>query len=599
MTVSSGWRRAIFSVLALVALAPAPKGWAQMVASAPPEQGNSALDALLFYQLLIGELELRGGQPGNAFQVILDAARRTRDEALFRRAVDIALQARAGEQGLSAVRAWRLARPDSVDALRMQLQILLAMNRPDDMNEPLRALLAQTPAAQRANLIASLPQFLQRSGDRQRMAVLVEDSLKLYADAPATRLAVLVARARVWLLAGEVDRALQLTRQAHEQAPTAIEPGLIALALMGKKPEAEALVTRLLTPAEALPDLRLAYVRVLTGAQRYGEALAQLEIATRQRPNDAGPYLSLGALHLELKRPKEAEQALRRHLELLNPTATPTPLAAKPATDALAEDEGAAQERRPVQAWLMLAQAAEQQGNLKAAENWLAQIGDVQHALDVQTRRASLLARQGQMPKARELIRKTPERSADDKRAKLVAEAGLLRDFKLWPEALEVLRDANQQLPDDGDLLYTQAMVAEKLARLDEMERLLRRVISLNPDNAHAYNALGYALADRGQRLPEARSLIQRALEISPGDPFITDSLAWVEFRLGNREEALRLLRQAYSARPDTEIGVHLGEVLWSLGRHDEARRIWREVRGRDASNEVLLETLARLRITL
>jgi Flp pilus assembly protein TadD len=141
--------------------------------------------------------------------------------------------------------------------------------------------------------------------------------------------------------------------------------------------------------------------------------------------------------------------------------------------------------------------------------------------------------------------------------------------------------------------------VAEKMDRLDEMEGLLRRVIGMKPDNAHAHNALGYSLADRSQRLPEARQLIQRALELSPGDPFITDSLGWVEFRMGNLVEALRLLQQAYAARPDVEIGAHLGEVLWALGRHSEARRIWAESKGRDAANDVLRETLARLKVDL
>jgi Flp pilus assembly protein TadD len=129
------------------------------------------------------------------------------------------------------------------------------------------------------------------------------------------------------------------------------------------------------------------------------------------------------------------------------------------------------------------------------------------------------------------------------------------------------------------------------------MERLLRRVIELKPDNAHAHNALGYSLADRQQRLPEAKQLVARALELSPGDPFITDSLGWVEFRLGNHEEAARLLRQAYASRPDVEIGAHLGEVLWALGQRDDARRIWREAKGRDAANDVLRETLSRLRV--
>ncbi|MCA0244155.1 MAG: tetratricopeptide repeat protein [Proteobacteria bacterium] len=247
----------------------------------------------------------------------------------------------------------------------------------------------------------------------------------------------------------------------------------------------------------------------------------------------------------------------------------------------------------------MLAQAAEQRGDFAAAETWLGKIDDPRRALDVQTRRATLLARQGKLAEARQAVRLAPEREPGDARAKLVAEAGVLREVKRWGDAFEVLGDAAQRFPDDPDLLYEQAMVAEKLDRTDEMERLLRRVIALKPDNAHAHNALGYSLADRSQRLPEARELIRRALELSPGDPFITDSLGWVEYRLGNLPEALRLLRQAYAARPDVEIGAHLGEVLWAGGQRDEARSIWAESKGRDAANDVLRETLARLKVDL
>ena len=175
----------------------------------------------------------------------------------------------------------------------------------------------------------------------------------------------------------------------------------------------------------------------------------------------------------------------------------------------------------------------------------------------------------------------------------------MLRDIKRWSDAAEVLAVATQRFSDDTDLIYEQAMVEEKRDHLPEMERLLRRVITLKPDHPHAHNALGYSLADRGVRLPEARELIARALELSPGDPFITDSLGWVEFRLGNCDAALRLLRQAHSARPDTEIAAHLGEVLWAMGQQDEARSVWQEARGRDAANEVLRETLARLKVGL
>jgi tetratricopeptide (TPR) repeat protein len=251
------------------------------------------------------------------------------------------------------------------------------------------------------------------------------------------------------------------------------------------------------------------------------------------------------------------------------------------------------------QAWLMLAQVAEQRGDFPAAERWLSRIDDPQRALQVQARRALLMARQGQVDEALASLRRVPERSPDDAKAKLLAEAQLLRDIKHWQQAFDAYAAVNQRFPDDTDVLYEQAMVAEKIDRLDELERLLRRVIELKPDHGHAHNALGYSLADRGQRLPEARTLIQRALELMPGDPFITDSLGWVEFRLGNHDEALRLLRAAWATRPDTEIGAHLGEVLWAAGQRDEARRIWRQALSRDSANEVLRETLARLQVSL
>ena len=164
---------------------------------------------------------------------------------------------------------------------------------------------------------------------------------------------------------------------------------------------------------------------------------------------------------------------------------------------------------------------------------------------------------------------------------------------------VEQARLAHTRFADDADLLYEQAMVEDKLDRHVEMERLLRRVIELKPDHPHAHNALGYSLADRSMRLAEARTLLQRAMELSPNDPFIVDSMGWLEYRAGNREEAVRLLRKAYASRPDTEIAAHLGEVLWASGRRDEARRIWQDARGRDAANEVLRETLARLKVDL
>ena len=552
---------------------------------------NSGLDAPLFYQLLIGEIELGAGQAGNAYQIMLDAARRTRDEQLFRRATEIALQARAGEQALAATRAWRTARPESLEAIRLQLQILLSMNRLADLPEALRALLAATPAAERSAVIGALPRFLHRATDKRQAATILEDALQPYLANPATRVASQVAIGRAWLAAGEADRALALAREAQAEDPTAVAPVLLALELQTTRPDAEALVTRYLQSPKADLGLRRAYASTLLNQQRYADAIAQLEVVTREQPDVAAPWLTLGALQLELRQTQAGEASLQRFVQLVQ--AQPAPASGNDDDD---DDDAAGADRGLTQAWLLLAQAAEQRGDYVLAEARLARVDNPQRALDVQTRRAMLMARQGKLPQARELLRTTPERDAADARAKLLAEAQLLREMKQWQDAYAVLEAANQRFPNDADLLYEQAMMAEKIDRLDAMETLLRRVMALKPDHAHAYNALGYSLADRNLRLPEAKALIERALQLTPGDPFITDSLGWVEFRMGNLPEALRLLRQAYKARPDAEIAAHLGEVLWVMGRQDEARQVWAEAKSRDAANDVLRETLVRLK---
>ena len=557
----------------------------------------SALDAPLFYQLLLGEMELRNDQSLQAYQIYLDAARRTRDAQLFRRAMDIALQARAWREALEATHGWRDALPDATEPLRLELQILTALNQLDGAARPLTALLAKTPPADRAGLIAALPRVFERAGNKRRTAELLDTALAVYAADADLRTPALVARGRAWLAAGDADRALALARQAAADDPAAPGPALLAMEMRSKHADAEALVRAHLARPDAEPALRLAWSRILTASQRYPEAIAQLESVTAQLPDQSRAWLMLGALQLELKQTDAAEAALKRYVELAErPTASE---GEEPVAGGNESSRDASADQGLVQAWLMLAQVAEQRGDFPAAEGWLARIDDPQRALEVQARRAALMARQGNVEGAVASLRQVPERSPTDARAKLVAEAQLLREVKQWQPAYDVFARAVERFPDDVDLLYEQAMMAEKLDRLADMERLLRRVIEIQPHHGHAHNALGYSLADRGLRLTEARELIRKALELMPGDPFITDSLGWVEFRLGNLVEAERLLRQAWTSRPDTEIGAHLGEVLWAQGRQDEARQIWRQAQTRDKANEVLRETLSRLQVGL
>jgi tetratricopeptide (TPR) repeat protein len=566
------------SLLALALLSPALHANAT-AAPPPPTISNSELDAPLFYQLLIGEMELRSGQPGVAFQVLLDAARRTSDAELYRRVVNIALQARAGDQALIAARAWRDAMPDSVEAHQMVIQLLVALNKPEEVAGPLRSMLAITPAAQRPVVLASLPRLFQRAPEPKRVYAALAPVLETAAQDPAARLMALLVQGRLALSADAAGKALELTQTAARDFPAADEPLLLALDLMPARPEAEALISARLQIQPDHYDLRLAYGRSLARAQRAADAAREFRIVTLALPDNAQAWYALGALELDLRHPEAAEKALQAFLQRLETT----------------EASDANKDLRQ-QAWLLMAQAAEMRGDLKSAESWLARIDAPQRAFEVSYRRASLMARQGQMAKARALLQALPGERDEDVRAKLVAESQLLRDAQQWEAAHQVLAQANTRFAGDADLLYEQAMMSEKLGRMDEMEQLLRKVMEIKPEHYHAYNALGYSLAERNQRLPEARTLIAKALEYAPSEPFIVDSLGWVEFRLGNHEEALRLLRQAYQSRPDAEIAAHLGEVLWVVGQQDEARKVWGEGAQRDPKNEALRETRKRLK---
>ena len=602
MRALSLFSRAALATACAFALAPAvaaPSPDTQP-GDAPAIVNNSPLNARMFMQLFVAELEARNGNGPMAFQLMLEAAKSSLDEKLFRRAVYIAIDMRDGSSALAAVKAWREKVPTSVLAARYEVQMLVMLDRFAEAANAARVMLELTPRGERTGTFASLPRWFARNPDRKSNATMLEPVLKTWIAQPDTRVDASVALARSQAAADNIDRALELTRTAHLHEPTAEAPVLLALELMSSTPEADAIVQDYLRVKPEKSNIRILYARVLSSMQRYAEAASQMETVTQQDPQLAGPRLTLAALQLDLKKPTDAAATVNKYLADLKNGTVDAPAA--PASNSDDEENEADEDNNTqgtTQAYFLLARAAEQQRDFRGAEAWLSKVTDPQRALDVAARRADLLAKQGKLKQAVEMVRKAPENAPEAARTKLVLEAELYSNAKQWAAAEAVLADATSKYPKDAELLYQQAMMAEKLNRLEDMERMLRRVIEIRPDHHHAYNALGYSLAERNLRLPEARELIVKALQLSPGEPFITDSLGWVEYRLGNPQEALRLLRQAYRLRPDVEIGAHLGELLWVTGAHDEARRILREVQQRDATNDVLRDTLARLKVDL
>ena len=535
------------------------------------------MDAQLFYQVLLGELIAGTGEAGPAVSLILDAARKSQDSRLFQRATDLALESRSGEIALQAARAWKLAQPGSLEASRYILQILLALNRLSESAEALKAVMELTPVQERIQALSSVPRLYARVNDKKFVQELVEQALATYFRAPATSSAAWVMAARLRIAADNKAGALEAVQRGHAADRNAEDPLMMAIELMDPTlPAAEALVLQQLSQtAGAQTELRFAYARNLIGLQRYPDALAQLQTITRTQADFAQAWLLLGSLQLQEKQAINAEAAFKQYLSL-----------------AELQPASAARERGLAQAFLAMAQIAEQRKAFDEAEKWLQRIASPDVLLQTQSRRAALLARQGQLQAGIALIRELPERKADDARNKLFAEVALLKEFKQLQMAFDRLAQAVAAAPQDIELMYEQAMTAEKLNRLPEMEQLLRRVIQIKPDHAHAYNALGYTFADRNERLQESYTLIEQALKLAPEDPFILDSMGWVLYRMGQNDTALTFLRRAHELRADAEIAAHFGEVLWVAGRQDEARKVWSVALKQSPANELLLATV-------
>jgi predicted Zn-dependent protease len=321
-------RLAAAAFLALIALAaqgqpqppaplvdPAPPAAAPESAKAAPAQ-PSAMTADLFYEVLLGELSARS-DPGAAYGLVLDAARRARDGKLFQRAVEIALQSRSGDSALEAARAWKDTMPESREARRFELQILIALNRIAETVEPLRAEIAATPQVERPFLMAVIARNYSRATDKKLAASVVEQALVDELANPATAGAAWATIGRLRLAAGDSSGALDAALKGQQLDPSSEGPALLALEIMDpSQPLAEPIVKRYLAGPKAQPEMRVGYARALVEGRRYAEASAELAALTAARPELPEPWLLLGSLQLQARQDKAAEASLNRFISL-------------------------------------------------------------------------------------------------------------------------------------------------------------------------------------------------------------------------------------------------------------------------------------------
>jgi tetratricopeptide (TPR) repeat protein len=531
-----------------------------------PELPKQELTSETVYEFLLAEI---AGQRGNATlsaQAYADLARRTKDPRVAERATQIALEARMPEAAIESAKVWADAAPDSPRALGAAASLLVSANRVDEAQPYLKRILAASGES-RGDGFLQINRLLANNPDKGASLRAMQSLAAPYPALAEARFVVAASAAN----AEQDELALKEIRAASQLKPDWELAALFEAQLLQKKSNAAA-SERLAQYLKEYPksrEVRLAYARMLVADKKYPDARLEFERLVKEYPDNTDVVFSVAVLSMQLEDWPAAETNLRRLLDL------------------------GYRDRNAVRFYL--GQVAEEQKHFPDALQWYSEVTRGEQFMPAQIRSAQVLSKQGDLDAARKYLQQVNAQSNDQRVQLILAEAQLLRDAKQEKEAFGVVDQALDKLPNHPDLLYDHAMLAEKVDRVDVLESSLRKLIRIKPDHAHAYNALGYTLADRNQRLEEAQELIDKALKLSPDDAFIMDSMGWVLFRQGQAEAGLKYLQRAYSIRPDADIAAHLGEVLWALGRRDEARKVWDEALKKTPDSEVLTKTVQRL----
>ncbi|MDB5951122.1 MAG: hypothetical protein JWR65_2977 [Massilia sp.] len=546
-----------------------------------PRLPKVALTSDLLYKLMKAEIEFRSGNWQPAYLTMLAVAQQTRDPRLAQRATEMALLSKQGEPTLAAIRLWRQLAPDSDEAAQYYLGFVILSDNLAEAEPIFRQRLKAAAPAERGAAMFHVQQLLARAKDKAAAAAMTERLMAPYAGTMEAHIVL----AQAAFARGDSALAVKEARAALAIKPDAELAVLTLAQVTDDDVGSAAVLSSFLAANPGAREVRGAYARVLVSRKQYEPARQQFLALLKAQPDNLGTLYALGVVSLQLNDQAGAEGYFLRFADVL---------AAHP-------DE----ERDASKVFVILAQLAEERGDLKGAMKWLDKVepgeGEGQNAgwFSAQLKRAQLVGKGGDVEGARKLLSSVPAAQPGEQAQVLLSEAQILRDAGQLEQAYALMQGAVAKFPGNADLLYDFALLAEKTGRLDVMEKSLRTVIAQAPDNHHAYNALGYSLAERNVRLQEALELIDKAMKLAPGDPFIMDSMGWVQFRLGNLNAAETQLRQAYTLRSDPEIAVHLGEVLWQKGQKADAQKLWREVHAKDPKNDTLKNTLARLHQSL
>ncbi len=539
------------------------------------------LTSNIVFRILAAEISAQRSAFIPAGKTMLDLAKEVGDVRLARRALEFYLAGGNLAGALESSRVWLRFEPDDAEALSTEMTLSAASGQTSGLTTALRKKIDE--ARDKTAAIGQAMAILGRVPDKRAgLAILIS---VLQESQARDTLPAHIAISDLARAAGDAPRALSAAKAALNVAPRS-EDAAMRVFEYGLAVDAQQAFRDAQGFAAAHPKarrLRLLLATQWAERREFDSAMAELVAMAKLDPEDIDLVFMQGQIAYRAKRLPEARNLLEQYVSRQSQ-----------------RQSGASDEASGlVDAYQLLSRIAQDQGFFDDAVRLLDNIQEPSARHNARVRQAAIRAQQGRVDDALALLDTSDPQSLEEEVLTASAGAQMLREAKRPLEAIKRLEAANERMPDTVEIKYELAMMYERNERLNDTERLLREVIALDPGHAHSYNALGYSLADRNQRLPEALKLITRALEIAPNDPFIMDSMGWIKFRLGDYVTAAQYLEKAYRVRPEADIAAHLGEALWMLGQRDTAIEIWKKALAKEADNATLQETIKRLGVRL
>lgn len=507
---------------------------------------KSSIDPEILYTLLTAELAGQRGQYNIALDGYIEVAKRTQDPKFSERAVMIAMYVKNSNKTKEALNLWLRQDPKNVSARKIAALLALRTGNKSEATEHLNAMIVFDSAGFESALL-ELTDVIEKEGRVDIIGDVLDDLSKQHKD----KAEIYFIQSLLALQKKDKNLAETKIQQALRLKPD-WEKALILQAQIavfsGDLDKAKFLLSDASDKYPENSKINRMFAQILIKTGGYKEAIEVYQKIILTDPKDVESQFAEGLVYLQLDQDQQAQDIFKKMLD---------------------------QPDWRYQACFYLGKIEEKQGHLKKALSWFDQVIDGPFVFDASVSAISLLQKERRLEEANSRLSLLQIKFPKQKLRLVLVQADLYNQQKKYEEALAILTNGLIDFPDQKELLYTRALIAERINKFDMAEIDLKKILEIDPNNVEALNALGYTLLNNPSRYAEAEKFLGKALALEPNEAVIIDSYGWLQFKLGNFEVALKYLQQAYEKQPENEIAAHLAEVLWVLDRKDEAKKIY------------------------